>query len=135
MYTYGHTRSLNDALPIAAFRSIELARLSCDIGSRTDAETRRARLSEGRRRCCQADGRAAPRHPPQDRRSQASDRVRTGGAGRNGKAASAPFLIPSPAYFSIVRSNARNCAGLTGFPRSEEHTSELQSLLRLSYAV
>src|SRR3546814_4159576 len=106
MYTYGHTRSLNDALPIASFRSIELARLSCDIGSRTDAETRRARLSEGRRRCCQADGRAAPRHPPQDRRSQASDRVRTGGAGRNGKAA-----------------------------RSEEHTSELQSLMRISYAV
>src|SRR3546814_1999985 len=34
------------------------------------------------------------------------------------KAASAPFLIPSPAYFSIVRSNARNCAGLTGLPSS-----------------
>src|SRR3546814_7374122 len=35
----------------------------------------------------------------------------------------------------VVMSSSRDQVTLTGLPRSEEHTSELQSLMRISYAV
>src|SRR3546814_5020244 len=42
-------------------------------------------------------------------------------------------------YASLVGKNITNkvvaTSGFTGTPRSEEHTSELQSLMRISYAV
>src|SRR3546814_2930602 len=46
--------------------------------------------------------------------------------------------LPSAAWQVASRSFARNFGGgakPAGIPRSEEHTSELQSLMRISYAV
>src|SRR3546814_10179790 len=43
----------------------------------------------------------------------------------------AMMLVPWP----VVDAAAMCCTGLYWVPRSEEHTSELQSLMRISYAV
>src|SRR3546814_6635927 len=56
---------------------------------------------------------------------------------------SVPFLTPSPRSFfrnmmrsPVAKSRApRSADTRTSGPRSEEHTSELQSLMRISYAV
>src|SRR3546814_3432150 len=66
--------------------------------------------------------RSAGRHRRADRgqRSQAAGLCR--GVPCSGKAAPAP-------------ADAIGCAAATGGARSEEHTSELQSLMRISYAV
>src|SRR3546814_9204595 len=47
-----------------------------------------------------------------------------------------PFDPPTPFDFLLCRPReARNMALVDAFVRSEEHTSELQSLMRISYAV
>src|SRR3546814_5201655 len=42
---------------------------------------------------------------------------------------------PSSTYISCLGMPARPASALTATARSEEHTSELQSLMRISYAV
>src|SRR3546814_280269 len=45
-------------------------------------------------------------------------------------------LVRAPASLTPAQASTLTCAGLTAwFARSEEHTSELQSLMRISYAV
>src|SRR3546814_8207701 len=46
-----------------------------------------------------------------------------------------PIALLLPLEFSSSRSEATRLSGLTQSGRSEEHTSELQSLMRTSYAV
>src|SRR3546814_11111668 len=108
IYPYGHTLSLHDAPPI--FR-------------RAVGRPRRTHL--GRR--CRRDGRgrhgggAAARRLPRAARDTAAAATRiprpprTGGGGD--------------------RLQPRHLAAAVAAPRSEEHTSELQSLMRISYAV
>src|SRR3546814_5419221 len=45
-----------------------------------------------------------------------------------------PKWLPPPVPLAVPRSRSAPCAALQR-PRSEEHTSELQSLMRISYAV
>src|SRR3546814_20849706 len=49
--------------------------------------------------------------------------------------AKAPAFFAGPAYRAIPTSDCYGHARVKGFTRSEEHTSELQSLMRNSYAV
>src|SRR3546814_10536674 len=51
------------------------------------------------------------------------------GGGRILRCSAAPYIPPSPQQNSAVMSRSGPA------PRSEEHTSELQSLMRISYAV
>src|SRR3546814_4826046 len=51
------------------------------------------------------------------------------------KKALLPFLIATPFLFAMGASLAYFVVMPTAFHRSEEHTSELQSLMRISYAV
>src|SRR3546814_1594785 len=94
IYTYGHTLSLHDALPISA---------------------RRAPCKRVRRRHQEKD------RPGADRaylvRPHLDPRLRTGG--RKSK----------------IAGRGENGPGAGRACRSEEHTSELQSLMRISYAV
>src|SRR3546814_5770391 len=47
-----------------------------------------------------------------------------------------PFLLPCPHALPVRASCGHSCdQPLPGSSRSEEHTSELQSLMRISYAV
>src|SRR3546814_4231582 len=51
---------------------------------------------------------------------------------RGGHSAAQPDLLPHPVRIVAVRAA---CRGIERVNRSEEHTSELQSLMRTSYAV
>src|SRR3546814_19221268 len=81
IYTYGHTLSLHDALPIRPVRGGGKAARTAAAGP---AGRRAARRPQAHRRC-----------------------------------------VPA----------RRRCRRVAARPRSEEHTSELQSLMRISYAV
>src|SRR3546814_10590840 len=93
IYTYGHTRSRPDALPICTVD---------DVAGAAEADHR---------------------HPGSERRAGAGRRILDREAGG--------------------RIDAQSLGGgeidvgvrLAAFPRSEEHTSELQSLMSISYAV
>src|SRR3546814_1535628 len=52
-----------------------------------------------------------------------------------GNACAAGGSAPAPCFACSGRRRDRRCVAATGAPRSEEHTSELQSLMRISYAV
>src|SRR3546814_9514529 len=96
IYTYGHTLSLHDALPISSRSRERALRRAAGAHARRDARPRaRSRAPRGRRGSTLQPARVAS---PLDSR------------GRHGS----PRLLPA---------------------RSEEHTSELQSLMRISYAV
>src|SRR3546814_9713389 len=99
IYTYGHTLSLHDALPI--YSTAATPRWH---GRPSSAERRR-------------DVRSIPRAR------------RHGDAGRY-RSASARSVRGAPS--SVRRQSSLPCPAA---PRSEEHTSELQSLMRISYAV
>src|SRR3546814_4080898 len=88
IYTYGHTLSLHDALPILRARSAR----------RRDRQIRHHRSRCARRRAGGGEG-----------------------AGREAEAGQRPIEHHDPRPLHP--------------PRSEEHTSELQSLMRISYAV
>src|SRR3546814_3954315 len=59
---------------------------------------------------------------------------RSSRAGLPGGPGQLPGVVGKPAYRSLAR-GGRLRSSLAGIPRSEEHTSELQSLMRISYAV
>src|SRR3546814_8166366 len=59
--------------------------------------------------------------------SYARDQAAVGGSGSGGAPVAPPPIVPTIASASSVSEN--------GLVRSEEHTSELQSLMRISYAV
>src|SRR3546814_3065676 len=66
-------------------------------------------------------------------RSRGHPPAQHAGLNRNGPANSKPICSARPARTPVRRaSHARRS---TPTPRSEEHTSELQSLMRISYAV
>src|SRR3546814_8506236 len=55
---------------------------------------------------------------------------------KGGEPESEIFAVgPDPAVLEIARSKARTAGADIRWFRSEEHTSELQSLMRISYAV
>src|SRR3546814_10535676 len=99
IYSYGHTLSLNDALPSS------------------DAEDGRAALASGRRRGRLQRLHYVPPDSPSPRPAARSASQRSCAATRSG------------VCLASQRSNSASRS------RSEEHTSELQSLMRISYAV
>src|SRR3546814_6760932 len=56
-------------------------------------------------------------------------------AGRLRKAAAGQHPVALALFHLSARRAADHAAAATAAPRSEEHTSELQSLMRISYAV
>src|SRR3546814_10521372 len=68
---------------------------------------------------------------------QLATRLVRGGTARseNGETSEAIFMTSGFCYDSAEAAEARFKNELPGFVRSEEHTSELQSLMRISYAV
>src|SRR3546814_8703768 len=64
----------------------------------------------------------------------AISRLRVRGGGLVSNLALATYLVP-PAFLAIPMYKVMATYGLLNSQRSEEHTSELQSLMRISYAV
>src|SRR3546814_3779659 len=56
-------------------------------------------------------------------------------ASRSNIITSCSFLRSAPCNGGIAFLGSRDCSTSNGMSRSEEHTSELQSLMRISYAV
>src|SRR3546814_6355779 len=56
-------------------------------------------------------------------------------AKRGGRGSKAHLRLNCPSYHSERSARLRSPDAKPGYPRSEEHTSELQSLMRISYAV
>src|SRR3546814_6340509 len=82
-------------------------------------------------------GRACHPHRWGRRRPEALD---SNGAARLGRTMASPMIPPPAAPEFLARSGWADAdilplAGDASFRRSEEHTSELQSLMRISYAV
>src|SRR3546814_7375675 len=111
IYTYLHTLSLHDALPIYH---------QCPSGDWSHRKAGRSALLDYRPAQC--DGWAGSRRSCFDAcRAQG---LRAGEC-RNGR----------PLLGRAVHGHEARAEGRGPLPRSEEHTSELQSLMRISYAV
>src|SRR3546814_9131815 len=84
---------------------------------------------------------AAHRHSPRHRAHSGSDRLRRGAVGARRLDPGAGDRAPEGAakkirlFLSLHRPRSAGGPGFLRPPRSEEHTSELQSLMRISYAV
>src|SRR3546814_7335147 len=89
----------------------------------------RPRRHPGRRRRC-PEQRLHP-HRPRPLRAGAV----ACGAGDAGRDHAAAALVPLPSVEGVVLVAHGDRAAAGGHGRSEEHTSELQSLMRISYAV
>src|SRR3546814_5342307 len=121
IYTHGHTLTLHDALPCWRRRT----------GRTLDHD--------------HASGRRRPGVDPDREVRARTRRQRRGGAGERGRTRAAVVLLAAlPAGRRLHRRGRGHRVALDyqcrlrrrdGAARSEEHTSELQSLMRISYAV
>src|SRR3546814_5455707 len=135
IYTYWHTLSLPDALPIVhgAGQSRGEARRRRPPGADAGHRGRRlfaAQLRAGQRRARLLPARVGGLRP----RGRTLPELR-----RAGEAAGAGWpldlLLLALSKMSRVKDEAGGLCFIAPVARSEEHTSELQSLMRISYAV